>query len=79
MTTTKSKGRIFAYRLYTSWASPAEYIYVCPQCAKSMKKAVDQESFEKSFEPCYYKDYSFGYEVLGCEYEDCNRTLKTPF
>ena len=40
---------------------------VCPDCGKNKPQAVE----------CHRKDYSYGYEVIGCYW--CNQTLDAPF
>jgi hypothetical protein len=40
---------------------------ICPKCAKGLE----------GIEELLSKDYSFGFEVIGCY--QCSETLKTPF
>ena len=40
---------------------------LCPDCGKGKAGA----------KPCHRRDYSYGYEVIGCYW--CNQTLATPF
>jgi hypothetical protein len=64
MNTTTKRRRVFAYLVKDS---AGQEIMVCPKCAK---KITDKQ-------PCYYTDYSAGYEVWGCK--ECSATLNAPF
>jgi hypothetical protein len=64
MDTMTKRRRIFAYLIKDQ---EGQEIMICPACAKKQTEK----------KPCYYTDYSCGYEVWGCV--NCNETLNTPF
>ena len=62
-----SKGRTFAYLANTA-GSKGSGEMLCVKCAL-------QE--EEPLQNCYWEEYSFGHEVIGCN--RCEETIQTPF
>ena len=59
--------RVFAYIVNTDGTRGSGEM-ICPKCALEV---------ETPLEGCHWSDYSFGYEVIGCNW--CEQTLDTPF